>query len=201
MSDPGTMGDSGFERSLRDNVRRLDEQVGYVQDLLSEKINHLRSEVQGNDKRYDQRFNAQESANKYAQEKQNEFRGALEDVGKNQMPRAEAEREFRALREQVASETASVRELHVSGVKAANEKIDDLRARLDRTEGRGTMVDPLVAQLARDVAALTASRDQSGGEKIGRLSQQQVVMMIVSLIVSLIVIGSVVVAIAYGIKR
>ena len=67
MSEPGMMGESGSDKRLADNVRRLDEKISFVQDLLSEKIDHLRSEVHGNDKRYAERFAAQESATKYAQ--------------------------------------------------------------------------------------------------------------------------------------
>jgi len=130
MNDPGMMGESSFDKRLTDNVRRIDEKVGYVQDILSEKIDHLRSEVMGNDKRYAerfdaqreanrQRFDAQEVANKYDQEKSNEFRGALEDVGKNKIPRPEAEAMFRSL----------------------TEKIDALQARMDRNEGRGSGLD------------------------------------------------------------
>jgi hypothetical protein len=126
MSDEGMMGDSGFEKRLADNVRRLDEKLGFVQDLLSEKIDHLRSEVQGNDKRYAERFAAQEEANKYDQVKSNEFRGALEDVGKKQMPRTEAEAINKAMTERAEA-----------GQRANGEKIDALQARMDRNEGRG----------------------------------------------------------------
>jgi len=85
---------------------------GWTVDTLKE---YLESKINGNDKRYAQRFDAQESANKYAQEKANEFRGTLDDIGKKQMPRTEAE----AL------------------AKANSEKIDALQARMDRNEGRG----------------------------------------------------------------
>lgn len=151
MQDPGMVGESSADKRLYDTARRLDEKVGYTQDLLSEKIDHLRSEIHGNDRRYKERFDAQESANKYAQEKANEFRGSLEDIGARQMPRTEAEREFRSLAE----------------------KIDSITARMDRNEGRGTMVDPMVAQLAKEVASLNLSRGEGSGEKSGRLSQQQ----------------------------
>jgi hypothetical protein len=149
------MGDSGFEKRLRDSVRRLDEKSGFVQDLLSEKINHLRTEVQGNDKRYQQRFDAQEAANDYAQEKSNEFRGALNDVSKNQMPRSEADREFSAIRDQQATEA-----------KANRERVEELRARMDRNEGLGS------------------------GEKSGKLSQQQLIQWILYLVLAAIAIAA-----------
>ena len=123
------MGD-GYERRLRDAERRLDERINAERDLNSEKFAHHKSIIEGNDKRYDERFNAQEAATKYAQEKANEFRGSLEDVGKNQMPRTEAEREFHAIREQMAG-----------SVKANSDKIEELRARVDRSEGRGSGLD------------------------------------------------------------
>jgi len=184
------IGDSSADRRLQDNIRRIDEKLGFIQDLLSEKIDHLRSEVQGNDKRYAERFAAQEEANKYDQEKSNEFRGALDDVGKRQMPRTEAEAMFRSIAEKA--------DLGISGNAA---KIEALQARIDRNEGRSAMAYPALEKLMSDTASLTQSRSEGAGEKGGRLSQQQMMMMIVSLIVSLIVIGSVVVGIAYAIRR
>jgi hypothetical protein len=84
---------------------------GWTVDTLKA---HFEAIIAGNDVRYDQRFAAQESAAKYAQEKSNEFRGSLDDIGKKQMPRAEAEALIRSI----------------------SEKIDLLQARLDRNEGR-----------------------------------------------------------------
>lgn len=84
---------------------------GWTTDTLKE---YFESVVSGNDKRYQQRFDAQEAANLYARAQQNEFRGALQDVGEKQMPRTEAEALF----------------------KAQAEKVDALQARMDRTEGR-----------------------------------------------------------------
>lgn len=95
---------------------------GWTVDTLKE---YLESRIDGNDVRYDQRFTAQEAATKYAQEKSNEFRGSLEDIGKKQMPRTEAEAIFKALGEKTESLA-----------KTNAEKIDALQARLDRNEGR-----------------------------------------------------------------
>lgn len=85
---------------------------GWTTDTLRE---HVLALINSNDKRYQQRFDAQEAANKYAQEKANEFRQSLNDIGSRQMPRTEAE----AL------------------AKTNSEKIDQLQARMDRNEGRG----------------------------------------------------------------
>src|SRR5678816_4050574 len=90
---------------------------GWTTDTLKE---YLESLIEGNDVRYEQRFVAQESATKYAQEKANEFRGSLDDVGKKQMPRTEAEAMFKALTEKAES-----------GAKANADKIDSLQARMD----------------------------------------------------------------------
>lgn len=95
---------------------------GWTVDTLKE---YLESRIDGNDNRYDQRFAAQEAATKYAQEKSNEFRGSLEDIGKKQMPRTEAEAIFKALGEKMESLA-----------RANAEKIDALQARVDRNEGR-----------------------------------------------------------------
>lgn len=100
---------------------------GWTVDTLKEYVESL---IDGNDKRYEQRFEAQESATKYAQEKSNEFRGSLDDIGKKQMPRTEAEALIKA--------TADKAE---AGQSANSDKIDALQARLDRNEGRGLGLD------------------------------------------------------------
>jgi tetrahydromethanopterin S-methyltransferase subunit G len=74
---------------------------------------HLVAVMDERDKRYAQRFEAQESASKYAQEKANEFRGQLKDQAERFMPRTEGEQ---------ASRTNS-------------EKIDALATRAERLEG------------------------------------------------------------------
>jgi len=93
-------------------------------DTLKEYVEALISEA---DKRYQQRFDAQEAAQKYAQEKSNEFRSALDDVGKKQMPRTEAEALIKASAERTGSE-----------LNATNQKVDMLISRMDRNEGRGS---------------------------------------------------------------
>ena len=95
---------------------------GWTVDTLKE---HLEAVIDGNDRRYQQRFDAQEAANKYSQEKSNEFRGSLEDIGKKQMPRTEAEALIRASEEKAAAAAGS-----------NSDKIDQLQARMDRNEGR-----------------------------------------------------------------
>jgi len=91
-------------------------------DTLKE---HLEAVIDGNDRRYQQRFDAQEAANKYSQEKSNEFRGSLEDIGKKQMPRTEAEALIRSGEEKA-----------IAAQKTNSDKIDALQARMDRNEGR-----------------------------------------------------------------
>ena len=88
------------------------QESGWTVDTLKE---YLESRIDGNDKRYAQRFDAQEAASKYVQTNQNEFRGALQDVGEKQMPRTEAEAEFKSIRGSFV----------------------ELKARMDRDEGRG----------------------------------------------------------------
>ena len=95
---------------------------GWTTDTLKE---YLEAVIDGNDRRYQQRFDAQEAANKYSQEKSNEFRGSLEDIGKKQMPRTEAEALIRSSEEKAAA-----------AQKANSDKIDQLQARMDRNEGR-----------------------------------------------------------------
>lgn len=95
---------------------------GWTVDTLKA---YLESVIDGNDRRYQQRFDAQEAANKYSQEKSNEFRGSLDDIGKKQMPRSEAEAMFKALSDKAEA-----------FAKANAGRISDLQARLDRNEGR-----------------------------------------------------------------
>jgi hypothetical protein len=95
---------------------------GWTVDTLKEYLERRDDDA---DKRYEQRFAAQEAATKYAQDKANEFRGSLDDIGKKQMPRTEAEAMFRALSDKAEA-----------GARTNAEKIDALQARLDRNEGR-----------------------------------------------------------------
>ncbi len=108
---------------IDDNGDKWRSRSGWTVDTVKE---YLDSRIDGNDKRYDQRFQAQESATAYAQEKANEFRGSLDDVNKKQMPRTEAEALMRALGEKMESLA-----------KGNADKIDLLDKRLDRNEGRG----------------------------------------------------------------
>ena len=96
-------------------------------DTLKE---YLECNIAANDRRYTERFNAQEAANKYAQEKANEFRGSLDDVGKKQMPRTEAEALIRSATDRWMSELGSI-----------NEKVGMLQARMDRNDGRSTGIN------------------------------------------------------------
>lgn len=176
------LGDSGFEKRLRDNIHRLDERIESERMLTNEKFAHVKSVSEGNDRRYKERFDAQESANKYSQEKANEFRGSLDDVGKKQMPRTEAEAEFK-----------SIKEHFELAVKGNSDKIEELRARMDRNEGRNIVSDPMNNQLIQEVRSLLASRSEGSGEKSGKLSQQQFFALLVSLILAALTIGSVVV--------
>lgn len=41
MSDPGMLGDSGFEKRLRDNVQRLEESIDSQGELVEEKIGRV----------------------------------------------------------------------------------------------------------------------------------------------------------------
>jgi len=159
MSDPGMIGESSLEKRMIESLRRLDERIDSERHLTNEKFAHSKSIIEGNDKRYAerfeaqkeanaQRFDAQEVANKYDQEKSNEFRGALEDVGKRQMPRTECEAMFKAI-----SENAN------AAIHANSEKIAALQARLDRNEGRGSGFDAgwkiLIGVVALAAALLT----------------------------------------------
>lgn len=154
------MGD-GHEKRLQAAEKRLDEKADALKELLLSIVN-------GNDKRYEQRFQAQESANKYSQEKANEFRGSLDDVGKKQMPRTEAEAELKAIRGTVT----------------------ELKARIDRTEGRSTVADPLVVQQAAEIVRLTGAQQEGRGERAGRLSQQQFITWVLGIIIALIAIAA-----------
>jgi len=161
---------------------------GWTVDTLKE---HLEAIIAAHDKRYQQRFDAQESANKYAQEKANEFRGSLEDIGKKQMPRSEAEALIRAAQER--AELAA---------KTNNDKLDQIQARMDRNEGRGTAMLPAFEQLIKDTAATRAVQSESLGNKSGRLSQQQLFMVIIPSFIGFLILAiGTIVAIAYAVRK
>lgn len=83
----------------------------WTPDTLKE---YLEAVIQGNDKRYEQRFQAQESAGLYQREITNEFRGQLGDQAEKFITRTEA----------------------LARAQANGDKIDALQARMDRNEGR-----------------------------------------------------------------
>lgn len=92
---------------------------GWTVDTLRQEIHGLLRE---SDRRYEQRFEAQEQANEKFEsenrawrEQANEWRGAMTDRERDFLSRREAEQQFYAL----------------------NEKVDAQGSRLDRTEGRG----------------------------------------------------------------
>jgi hypothetical protein len=147
---------------------------GWTVGTLREHLLALMAEA---DRRYGERFMAQEAATKYAQEKSNEFRAALDDVGKRQIPRTEAEAEFKAIRDQSSGR-----------LQTLNETIGALTARLDRMEGRGTVADPMMAQLVTEVQSLRAAQSEGSGEKSGRLSQRELIAWFIGLVGMLIAI-------------
>lgn len=58
-----------------------------------------------------------------------------------------------------------------------------------------------MAEVNKRLSALELSQSSGGGEKAGRLSQQQLAMMIVTFLVGLVIIGGAVIAIAYAIRQ
>lgn len=103
----GAMSDESTHVSLKEYqaevARRLDEKIDYEARLSQER-----------DQRYEQRFQAQESATAYMRQVTNEFRGQLADQQATFITRTEA----------------------LSRDQANADKTDALAARADRTEGR-----------------------------------------------------------------
>jgi chromosome segregation ATPase len=74
----------------------------------------------------------------------------------------------------------------------------------DFSKLRGEVKDGLSQlriELMKEIGGLRESRSEGTGEKGGRLSQQQFVVMIVGLVASLLLIGGVVVSIAFAVRR
>lgn len=170
-------------------------------DSLKELYDQRFSEI---DKRYEQRFDAQEKAVEAA------LKAAKEAVNKAETAIGERLKLLNEFRQQSADRDAEFiprREVEqaLEGQKikdhAISEKIDSLQARMERNEGRSSMAYPAFEKLMQDTAVLTQARSEGSGEKSGRVSQQQMLMMIVSLVGSLILIGGVVIAIAFAIRR
>lgn len=59
----------------------------------------------------------------------------------------------------------------------------------------------LRVELMKEISSLRESRSEGTGEKGGKLSQQQLIVMLVGLFMSLLTIGGIVVAIAYAIRH
>ena len=101
MSDEGT--NVPLKEYQAEVTRRLEQRIDYESELSKER-----------DKRYEQRFMAQESATVYMRQVTNEFRGQLSDQQATFITRTEA----------------------LSRDQANADKTDALAARADRTEGR-----------------------------------------------------------------
>ena len=115
---------------------KRDEDVAALrQTNLDNTVAYLKELAQERDKRYEQRFQAQESASTYTRNIQNEYRGSLNDLASTKVPRTEFEAALKAIAGQI------------DGVaKASSEKLDtmskseltaftDIQHRLDLKEG------------------------------------------------------------------
>lgn len=166
---------------------------GWTVDTLRHHILDLQDAA---NKRYEQRFDAQEKAVSAA------LAAAKEAVSKAETAIGERLKLLNEFRQQSADrDQQMISRVEVEAMfKATTEKISDLQARMDRGEGRSAIAYPAFEKLINDTASLTQSRSERAGERGGKLSQQQMMMMIVSLIVAMFVIGGFVVGIAYAIR-
>jgi hypothetical protein len=107
--------DKGNGRTHEPSLRELTAELDGIRGIFDEKIDRVREVADERDRRYEQRFvamdektglaltSSKEAVNKaeVAQEKRfdntNEWRAAMQDRDRNQMPRTEIEQRFNAL--------------------------------------------------------------------------------------------------------
>lgn len=111
------------DRLACERVRRLDQRITYEAKLSEER-----------DKRYEQRFQAQEAATTYMREVTNEFRGQLADQQSTFITRTES----------------------LARAQSNADKIDALATRIDRTEGRSGGLNAGWAYLIGGIGLLAA---------------------------------------------
>lgn len=84
--------------------------------------------------------------------------------------------------------------VHEARYQELKEEISKQRAELKEDFSK------LRIELMKEIGGLRESRSEGTGEKGGRLSQQQFIVMVVGLFVSMLVIGGIVVSIAFAIR-
>ena len=173
-------GPSTEANALRQSLAELRAQLDGLEKLMLER-----------DRRYEDRFKGQETAVQAALAAQEKFNSAVSAASKEAILKAEASQigvnersnEFRG---QLADQAATLMPR-----KESETAVGSLRELFDRE----------INVIRSDIKSLRESRSEDSGEKVGRFSQQQFVVMLISIIGSLLGIGGVVVAIAYAIRK
>lgn len=112
-------------KAYLDAIAVKDAQILALHKELSElRDRHSQELRDAADKRYEQRFQAQESATAKATTNQNEFRGSLNDLSATKVSSTEFKLAIDALKQQIAD-----------GAKTTDAKLADIQRRLDIREG------------------------------------------------------------------
>lgn len=137
----------------------MEIEVDALRELLRINVASVRELINERDRRYDQRFIAQEGAVAKAElaqqaynERSNEFRGALDDQGKLMITKSEADQRFDQMHELIDAQAKLIGALQLT---------------ISRGEGKQAISDPAFAELAQEMRAVRISQAARGGKSEG----------------------------------
>jgi len=133
-------------KAYLDALSVKDAQILALHKELSEmRDKHAQELRDAADKRYEQRFQAQEAATTKASANQNEFRGSLNDLSNTKVSISEFKLAIEAIKQQIAD-----------GAKTTDAKLADIQHRLDLREGSSQGIGSAFGNSATAITAIVA---------------------------------------------
>lgn len=174
-------------RTHEPNLRELTGQLDDLKELLLHTDRSTRELMEERDRRYEERFAGQKEAVSSALTAQKELTTSAFASSEKAIVKAEdSQRTYNAGHNDLSRKMES--------------QYKDMLPRPEATALLASIEDK-IENLKKEIAGLRESRSEGGGERHGRISQQQFIMMIVSLIVALVIIGGAVVSVVYAIQK
>lgn len=112
-----------------------DSNVSALKELHEDRIDHVIESIDKNDRRYQERWQAQENAAKALKEYQNEFRGALDDLSTKQATKLEVTTAVDILTEKIEAQTKLIGAL-TSRLDLGNPELRTLQAQQSQDTGK-----------------------------------------------------------------
>jgi hypothetical protein len=95
-----------------------------------------------------------------------------------------------ALQSQAVTMADTLAKTFAANLAEQNKRLSAIERQQAEGVGKQAVVDPQMERLVSKIDALVTSRDAIGGEKFGRISQQQVITWVLGVIVSLLLIAN-----------